>query len=121
VESTNEKPKGPLTLRVYAGSDCRGTLYQDDGRTYAYKGGAFLRMSFSCQVTRDGFELRAGPQEGAYPAWWTNIRVEVYGWKRAVRGPLLNSKPFDSNALPTSNGLAITIPADSNGFDLQLR
>ncbi len=121
VESTNEKPKGPLTLRVYAGSDCRGTLYQDDGRTYAYKDGGFLRMSFSCQVNRDGFELRGGSQEGTYPAWWTNVRVEVYGWKRDVRGALLNSKPFNFKALSISNGLAITIPAHSNGFDLQLR
>src|ERR1700723_3338452 len=30
VESTGETPQGPLTLRVYTGEDCEGTLYQDD-------------------------------------------------------------------------------------------
>ena len=59
VQSTNESPKGPLTLRVYAGDNCNGSLYQDDGRTYAYQNGAFLRMKFDCQLTQNGFQLHA--------------------------------------------------------------
>jgi alpha-glucosidase len=121
VESTNETPQGPLTLRVYAGDDCNGSLYQDDGRTYAYKNGAFLRMKFTCQITPSGFQLRAAPQEGTYLAWWKEIRVEIYGWKPSANIATLNSTPLQSKASPINHGVAITIPSDSNGFNLQLR
>jgi len=43
VQSTDEKPQGPLTLRVYPsalpGKDCGGSLYLDDGTSYAFKKG----------------------------------------------------------------------------------
>jgi alpha-glucosidase len=121
VESMNETPKGPLTLRVYAGDDCGGSLYQDDGRTYAYKTGDFFRMKFTCQVTPEGFQLRADPQEGTYSPWWKDIRVEVYGWKASANTASLDGNPLQSKASAISHGLAITIPASSKGFDLRLR
>jgi alpha-glucosidase len=121
VESTNQIPQGPLSLRVYAGDDCNGSLYQDDGRTYAYKNGAYLRMKFTCQIASDGFHLRAGPQEGTYPAWWKEIRVEIYGWTPSANTALLNGKPLQSTVSPIDHGFAITIPARSEKFDLQLR
>jgi alpha-glucosidase len=121
VESTNQILQGPLSLRVYAGDDCNGSLYQDDGRTYAYKDGAYLRMKFTCQIAADGFHLRAGPQEGTYPAWWKEIRVEIYGWKPSANIVLLNGEPLQATVSPIDHGIAITIPARSEKFDLQLR
>lgn len=121
VQSTNETPQGPLTLRVYAGDDCNGSVYQDDGRTYNYKNGAFLRMKFTCQITQNGFHLHAGPQEGTYPAWWKQIRIEIYGWKPSANTASLDGKPLRSTATPIDHGVAITIPGNSKGFELQLR
>jgi alpha-glucosidase len=121
VQSTNEKPQGPLTLQVYAGEDCSGSIYQDDGRTYAYKSGDYLRMNFTCQVTPTGFTLHADPQQGTYPAWWKNIRVEVYGWKPSTNAATLDGKPLKTAPFVISNGVAITIPVNSKGFDLQLK
>ncbi|GAC1417976.1 MAG: hypothetical protein NVSMB62_09290 [Acidobacteriaceae bacterium] len=40
VESTNEEQK-IASVRVYAGADGDFELYRDDGKTYAYEGGAF--------------------------------------------------------------------------------
>jgi alpha-glucosidase len=81
VQSTEEQPVGPLTLRVFPGHDCGGHLYQDDGRSFAYKQGAFLRMSFSCEATADhrGVRIHIGKHEGSYPAWWKEIAVQVNG------------------------------------------
>lgn len=121
VESTNETPQGPLTLRVYAGDSCNGSLYLDDGRTCAYKNGAYLRMKFTCQITPDGFELHADPQEGTYPAWWKNIRAEIYGWKLSAKSVQLNGSPFEATVSPIDHGVAVTVPASSKGFDLQIR
>jgi alpha-glucosidase len=47
VQSTSETPKGPLELRVYPGSDCHGSVYLDDGNTFDYEKGAFLRLELS--------------------------------------------------------------------------
>ena len=121
VQSTSETPQGPLTLKVYAGADCGGSLYQDDGRTYDYQHGAYLRMKFTCSATPTGFELRAAAQEGTYPAWWKAIRVEIYGWKPSARTATLNGKALESGVSAISNGIAVTVPADPKGFRLQLR
>ena len=37
TQSTEETPVGPLTLRVYAGENCHGDLYQDDGKSFAFR------------------------------------------------------------------------------------
>lgn len=80
VQSTNLTPQGPLTLRVYVGDRCSGELYQDDGSTYAYRQGNYLRMKFSCRQTADGLQVNIGRHEGTYLAWWKEIRVEIFGW-----------------------------------------
>ena len=58
VQSTEQTPQGPLTLRVYPGENCRGSVYLDDGKTLAYTRGDFLRIEFSCAVTSTGLSLR---------------------------------------------------------------
>jgi alpha-glucosidase len=121
VQSTNEVPHGPLTLRVYAGDNCSGTLYQDDGRTYGYQHGDFLRMKFDCQTAPDGFHLHIGPHEGSYPAWWKNLAVEIYGWNPEKKIALVNGKTARDKASSIPNGLVILVPDDGHGLDLQLQ
>jgi alpha-glucosidase len=121
VESTGETPQGQLTLRVYVGEDCGGTLYQDDGQTYAYQQGQFLRMKFDCKVAADGFHLRIGPHEGSYSAWWKSLRVEVYGWKPQQNSALLNGPAMSTGANPIPNGLAITVADDGKGEELHMQ
>lgn len=120
VESTNENPQGPLTLRVYMGAGCAGSIYQDDGRSYAYKNGAFLRVKFTCAVDGSGFKLHADAQEGSYPAWWKEIRVEVYGWKSSATAASLNGKALPSSVSPISHGVAVTVPFSAKGFNLEI-
>jgi alpha-glucosidase len=50
TQRTDEIPVGPLTLRVYAGDDCHGDRYQDDGKSFAFRSGQFLRLHVSCAV-----------------------------------------------------------------------
>ncbi len=120
VQSTNQVPDGPLTLKVYAGDDCSGSIYQDDGRTFDYKHGAYLRIHFTCSATPSGFTVHADPQQGTYPAWWKLIRVEVYGWKPSTRSVSLDGQPFRGAVLDIQNGIAVTIPASATGFNLEI-
>jgi alpha-glucosidase len=125
MQSTNEIPQGPLTLRVYSGDGCAGHLYLDDGKTYAYKTGVNLRMDFRCEVNADRLLLRLGEHKGSYPAWWREIRVEIFGWsprgwsprKRAVR---LNGRNIDANLNLSPDKVAITVPDDGRGEVLEI-
>jgi alpha-glucosidase len=121
VESTNETPQGPLTLRVYAGDRCAGHLYQDDGKTYAYKNGAHLRMDFRCQVTPDGLWLRVGKHEGTYPAWWQQIHVEIFGWTPHEHTARVDGRSIDAGMGSSSDNLNFTIPDSGRGVVLELK
>jgi len=76
VQSTSDRPDGPLTLRVYPGDDCGGALYLDDGSTFEYRDGAFLRLHFSCEKTASGWKVSIGPHQGRYKPWWRMGRPE---------------------------------------------
>jgi alpha-glucosidase len=80
VQSTEERPNGPLTLRVYPGENCQGSLYQDDGKSFAFKQGDFLRISFSCEQTADNIKVHIGQPEGKFAGWWKDFELVVYGW-----------------------------------------
>jgi len=120
TQSTSEIPQGALTLRVYAGDACAGHLYLDDGKTYAYKAGVSLRMDFQCEVRADGITLRLGEHKGSYPAWWKQIRIEIYGWSPRKRTVRLNGISADAMLDSSTTRVALTIPDDGRGELIEL-
>ncbi|HEX7694085.1 MAG TPA: TIM-barrel domain-containing protein, partial [Sphingomonas sp.] len=85
VQSTAETPHGPLTLDVYPGPDCHGSIYLDDGHSMAFERGDFLRQTVRCSIDPTGdLAVQFGPREGRYKPWWTQIAVRVYGVHGAV-------------------------------------
>lgn len=118
VQSTSEKPDGPLTLRVYAGNpgegrSCGGSLYLDDGLTEAYRHGDFLRMKFACREEGKSLAVRLGAHQGSDPAWWRKIRLEVYGWEPAGGGLRVNGKAVA--ATRSGHALVFTVTDDGRG------
>jgi alpha-glucosidase len=94
VQSTMDVPNGPLQLRVYPGDACRGTLYQDDGHTFAYQRGEVLRMSFTCQVSASAVAISSSVEKNAFQPWWTSTELTLYGVPAAPKSvavmPLAN-------------------------------
>ncbi len=78
IQHVGETPKGPLGLRVYPGPDCRGELYQDDGETFAYKRGVYLRQRFTCSVAPDAVTVTLEPAEGSFKPWFDHVEIVVY-------------------------------------------
>jgi alpha-glucosidase len=118
TQSTMDTPDGPLTLRVYVGDDCKGTLYQDDGTSYDFKQGMFLRMDSACSVDHGALHIHVGPHQGSYRAWWSQITFEVYGWTaRDARAKVAGK---DVNAAWNSgiNAWQSTVPDGGKGLDL---
>jgi len=126
VQSTNETPSGPLTLRVYAGNNgagenCAGELYQDDGKSYAYLKGGYLRESFTCQTGPEGFRLNIGQRQGGYPAWWKDVRVEIHGWRPTKNQLLVNGAASTTEIDSDAHKIAFTVADDGKPADIELR
>jgi alpha-glucosidase len=123
VQSTEDKPQGALTLRVYPGKDCRGSLYTDDGKTMAYTRGEYLRMDFSCEITPKGLTLHIGEHQGRFQPWWNRIDIEVYGWNSSAAGVSLKDAPVELAASidRSKHVLAVQISDQVRGSDLEIR
>lgn len=119
VQDTNETPSGPLTLRIYAGEHCAGTVYLDDGKTMAYRRGEFLRMASSCEVSQGRLRVHIGAHEGSYPAWWHEVHVEVYGWESAQ--PVAHLQERDLAVTRSEHMMSFTVPDNGKGLDVELR
>jgi len=121
TESTSEVPQGPLTLRVYPGSNCHGSLYQDDGTTTSYRQSDFLRMEFSCEEVASGLRLHIGRHQGTYQPWWKQLQVEIYGWNQGPSYVLINNKTEIASTLDSvRHMISLTIPDDGRGTDLEI-
>lgn len=79
VQNTGEKPGGPLQLRVYLGENCRGSLYEDDGHSFAYQRGELLRVNYSCKASLASTSITSSTENGSYRPWWHSVEVTVFG------------------------------------------
>ena len=121
VESTAETPRGPLTLQVYVGDHCGGSLYQDDGTTFAYKNGSFLRLDFTCESNSNGLRIHVSTPKGTFAPWWNQIRIEVFGVKLLQGEILMNGNTLSSHIDHNPNGISFLIPYEEKDIDLLLR
>jgi alpha-glucosidase len=119
TQSTNETPIGPLTLRVYAGNDCHGDLYQDDGKSYAFRSGQSLRLHFSCELAADGaLKIHISAREGSFAPWWKQVRIEAFGWTPQLKSA--TSANANYTLQPSGNAWSTSIPESKTGVDLTL-
>jgi len=130
VQSTDEKPQGPLTLKVYPptalGSGCTGSLYLDDGLSFDFKKGDSLRVLFTCRLTAQGLIVTVAPREGSFEPWWQLLSIEVYGATKPAASAIVSALN-GSNAGPLSTGfdaehhrITALVPDDAKGLELQL-
>ena len=129
VQSTEEKPQGPLTLRVYpplaGGKDCSGSFYLDDGVSYAFEKGEFLRMAFTCRRTAQGLRVVVEPHLGSFAPWWKQLSIEVYGASKPASEASASLGGASANSIPASfdaehHRITALIPDDGKGLELQL-
>ena len=117
VQSTSERPDGPLTLRVYPGADCRGSLYLDDGSTFDYLKGGYLRLHFSCEQTATGWKVNVSAREGQYKPWWNAIQITLFGWDWPDAQVSLEGTPLTTGARvdPGHHSITVEIPDSEKG------
>jgi alpha-glucosidase len=124
VQSTQEKPIGPLQLKVYPadqGGACLGSLYQDDGISFAYKQNDFLRVKYDCETTGKGMRLHIGAREGKFQPWWTELEVTIFDWNSAPTSVLYDGQPVGKfNLDAAAHTLTIMLPEKSEGGELNV-
>jgi alpha-glucosidase len=121
VQSTNEKPDGPLELRVYMGDDCHGTLYQDDGHTFAYQKGDFLRVNFACEVSPREMTITSKIEKNGYQPWWNSTQLKIYGAgaepkEARIGDQLIHDWRYDAQA----HCITLTVPDALRNWSVRL-
>ena len=122
VQNTDETPKGPLELKVFPGPNCSGSLYQDDGNTFAYQKGEYLRQTFTCEAGSRALKIHLAAPEGTYRPWFQDLKFTVY-----CKGtPTTTIVTLDGKLIKTwkSTANAITIesiPWTPAAHDLEIR
>jgi len=75
IQYANEKPAGPIELRIYRGADGTFNLYQDAGDGYDYEKGAHTVIPFRwSESTRT---LAIGAREGTYSEMPAGIQINI--------------------------------------------
>ncbi len=121
VQHTGEVPQGPLELRVYPGPDCRGSLYLDDGKTFAYQRGEFSRFAFRCAVSAGRVQVSIDAPEGPFPPWWQSISLEIFGIERRPFSLVLGNQTLTQFTYDAARGLLeVQIPQDGQPKQLEV-
>ena len=122
VQSTSEQPAGGIKLRVYPGEDCGGTLYQDDGHTYAYEKGEILRVNYTCRVSAGSITVTSKIASNAFKPWWNSAEVTVYGTGSQPREihlgeQTLGTEHYDSQ----THSVTFTVPDAAKDWSVEIK
>jgi alpha-glucosidase (family GH31 glycosyl hydrolase) len=89
---TDEPVDGPLTLTVYPGANGSSFLYDDDGRSFQHRAGAFMRLVMDWSDAERRLDLHLAPGSRMVPAAALDIEVRLAGTK-AVRRIRFDGEP----------------------------
>jgi alpha-glucosidase len=123
IQNTEETPRGPLELRVYPGADCGGTIYLDDGHTFGYQHGQYLRQNLSCDADAKSVRLKFHTREGSYVPWWKFVEVVVYDWPSARAEAKVSGStyPLKTTYDLKQHALHVTLADQSGEAELSIR
>jgi alpha-glucosidase len=119
VQSTSQTPQGPLSLDVYPGDSCQGTIYADDGHSMAYTQQAYLRQNVRCVESDAGMDLEFDVPQGRFQPWWHQILVRVHHWTGRAQASLDGERIADP--VVRSGVLLVTIDAPRGESRLSLK
>ena len=122
VQSTAQVPQGPLQLAIYPGPACEGSIYLDDGVSFGFRAGAYLRTRYTCEpLPGGGLAIAIGQREGDLPPWWDTLELVVHGLDAArmplrVDGSAGNRFDYD----PAARTLRLSVPERAAGSAVRI-
>jgi alpha-glucosidase len=91
VQSTSEKPQGPLALHIYKGGTGNvATWYEDDGESFDYQKGVYYKRAIAYDPGAHSIEI--GAAEGSYKSTFDKLELVLHGFGEAP-SLKVNGKP----------------------------
>jgi len=90
----DEKVDGPLTLTVYPGADGTTSIYEDDGRSFDYRKGQFMRVAVTWRDAGRRLTLTLAPGSRMLPPGTRNLEVVLAG-QTAEKPGAFTGKPVE--------------------------
>ena len=78
-------------------------------------------MKFGCQRTAEGMHLDISSHEGSFPAWWKEIRVEIYGFTPKQGEIYVNAKKISTHLDLEPQSVGFVIEDDGKGEEIQFK
>jgi alpha-glucosidase/alpha-D-xyloside xylohydrolase len=91
---TAEKVDGPLHLWVHPGADGAFTLYEDDGVTFDFRKGEFMKVNLAWNDRQKRLTMRLAPGSKMLPPARRDLVVHVAG-QATVREAVFDGKPLE--------------------------
>ena len=121
IQHTGETPNGPLQLRIYPGNDCAGSLYQDDGHSFAYQKGEILRINYSCVLSPGALTVTSSIEKNAYKPWWNSTALTVYGAAASPKEVRVNDQAIEDWRFDgQTHTVTITVPDAVKNWSVRL-
>jgi alpha-glucosidase (family GH31 glycosyl hydrolase) len=92
----DEPVDAPLTLVVYPGADGAASLYEDDGRTFEYRKGAWMRIEMAWRDGDRHLSLRLARGSRMLAPARRAIEVRVAG-ERGTRTIVFDGRPMETS------------------------
>lgn len=108
VQSTMQTPKGPLEIHIWPGKDCSGSIYFDDGISFDYRSGKYLRQAISCEQT-DSLTVHFANRSGTFKPWWKTISLVIHG-QNAPKTAQIGKKTIKGAYNADSHSIAFELP-----------
>jgi alpha-glucosidase (family GH31 glycosyl hydrolase) len=89
---TSEPSDEPMTLVVYPGADGTSSWYDDDGKSFDYRRGEFMRVEMTWRDSARRLSLRLAPGSKMLPPTARRIQVRVAG-EQATKSIDFNGSP----------------------------
>jgi alpha-glucosidase (family GH31 glycosyl hydrolase) len=86
---------GPLSVVVYPGANGAFSLYEDDGRTFDYRKGAWMRTAMAWNDATRVLSVRLAPGSRMLLPAKRDIEIRVAG-EKGTRRMVFEGKPIDS-------------------------
>ena len=110
-----------MELDLYPGPECSGSIYLDDGHTFAYQKNQFLRIQFTCQASASSVSVAGKVETAGYQPWWSSAEVTIFGAASAPKEARIGDQVIrDVRYDGESHSVTVAVPDALKDWSLQL-
>jgi alpha-glucosidase len=109
VQYTGQAPMNPLTFEIYPDRHSAREYYEDDGISFNYQHGVYLKEQISASQTQSGVAVRISVRQGSYQPPARSLVLEIHHTRMrpnqvTVDGESLEARPSLSAISSTPGG-----------------